>query len=251
MELFIEKPNLPQGSVKTALLGSAYPEIADALTEMGIKPICLPDNNGIASPVRSHADMSAYYCGNGKLILSKNIAGKCSADMFPHGTDIIVSASGQSENYPLDIGLNACEIDDYIFCKKDSIDDEVLAHAINYNKKIINTRQGYSKCSVCILDNKHIITSDSSIASSAGLIDIDVLLITPGFFALPGYNYGFIGGSCFKTNNNTIVFTGKLSGHTDEKRIMQYIENLGLNTVFLTNERCFDIGSVIPLTEER
>lgn len=251
MELFIKKPNLPQGSVRTALLGSAYPNIADALTEIGITPICLPDNNDISNPVRAHADMSAYYCGNGKLILSQNIVGKCRPEMFPQNTILAVSANCQSEKYPFDITLNACEIGEYIFCKKDCIDSKILSHAVNCDKKIINTHQGYSKCSVCILDEKHIITSDSSIASNAVSVGIDVLLISPGFFELSGYNYGFIGGCSFKISNDTIAFTGILSGHPDEKRIMQYIESLGLKAIFLTKERCFDIGSVIPLTEER
>ena len=242
---------MPQGRVRTAILGSTYPNIADALKAIGITPICLPDNNDIAHPVRAHADMSVYYCGNGKLILSKNIVGKCCTDLLPPNTSITVSTKYQSEKYPSDITLNACEIGEYIICKKDSIDNEILSHAVNSNKKIINTHQGYSKCSVCILDEKHIITSDSSIASNAVSVGIDVLLISPGFFELSGYNYGFIGGSSFKCSNDTIAFTGILSGHPDEKRIMQYIESLELKTIFLTKERCFDIGSVIPLTEER
>lgn len=242
---------MPQGSVKTAIIGSNYPQIKDALEGIGITPICIPDNNCIAYPVRAHADMSAYYCGDGKLILSRNIADACTVETFPAGTVIINSAETQREKYPFDIGLNACEIGDYIFCKRDNIDAEILKHAVDNGKKIINVRQGYSKCSVCILDEKHIITSDNSIASAAADEGIEVLLITPGFFTLPGYDYGFIGGSCFKPDKITIAFTGTLSGHPDEAKILKFIENAGINVTYLTTELCFDIGSVIPLTEER
>ena len=61
MERFVVKPNLPQGIVKSVIMGSGYIELETALAELGIKVICIANNDGIAAPVRAHADMSAYY----------------------------------------------------------------------------------------------------------------------------------------------------------------------------------------------
>lgn len=251
MERFVVKPNLPQGRVKSVIMGSGYIELETALAELGIKVICIANNDGIAAPVRAHADMSAYYCGNGELIISKNIFDSCNAVMFPAGTAPRCSADGQSEKYPLDIGLNACEVGNVVFCSVENTDKAILEYAEKSGKKLINVRQGYTKCSVCVLDEKHIITADKSIAVAAQCEGIEALLIEAGFFELPGYDYGFIGGSCFKCSADTIAFTGSLDGHPDKAYILEFINKLGLKVVYLTNGRCFDVGSILPLSEER
>ena len=251
MEQFVVKPNLPQGRVKSVIMGSGYYELETALAELGIKVIHIANNDGVAQPVRAHADMSAYYCGNGELIISKNIFDSCDAEMFPVGTVLHCSNDGQRDKYPMDIGLNACEVGDIIFCSVENTEAAILEHAQKRGKKLINVRQGYAKCSVCVLDETHIITADKSIAEAAQNAGIAVLLIEPGFFELPGYDYGFIGGSCFKCSAGTIAFTGKLEGHPNMENILQFIDNLGIKVVYLTNKRCFDVGSILPLTERK
>jgi len=251
VEQFVVKPNLPQGVVKSVIIGSGYPELEAALSRLGIKAICIADNDGVAAPVRAHADMSAYYCGNGELIISKNIFESCGTEMFPTGTMLYCSNVGQSDKYPMDIGLNACEVGDIIFCSVENTEVAILEHAKKRGKKLINVRQGYAKCSVCVLDETHIITADKSIAEAAQNSGIEVLMIEPGFFELPGYDYGFIGGSCFKCSAGTIAFTGNLEGHPNMENILQFINNLGIKVVYLTNKRCFDVGSILPLTERK
>ena len=251
MEQFVVKPNLPQGRAKSVIMGSGYRELETALNELGIKVICIADNDGIAQPVRAHVDMSAYYCGNGKLIISKNIFDSCDTEMFPSGTMLRCSNAAQGDKYPLDIGLNACEVGDTIFCSVENTDAAILECAQKRGKKLINVRQGYAKCSVCVLDEKHIITADKSIAEAAQNAGIEVLLIEPGFFELPGYDYGFIGGSCFKCSADVIAFTGRLDGHSNKESILKFVKNLGIKVVYLTNKRCFDVGSILPLSEER
>ena len=251
MERFVVKPNLPKGSVKSVIIGSGYLELDTALTERGIKVIHITNNDGVAKPICAHADMSAYYCGNGELIISKNIFNSNGVEMVPTGTVLHCSAAGQCEKYPLDIGLNACEVGDVIFCSIENTDATILEHAAKHGKKLIHVRQGYAKCSVCVLDEKHIITADKSISEAAQSAGIEVLLIEPGFFELPGYDYGFIGGSCFKCSADTIAFTGSLEGHPNRENILQFINKLGIKVEYLTNERCFDVGSILPLTEQK
>jgi len=251
VERFIEKPYLPQRNVKSVLLGADYPQITKALTARGIKVQILPHNRDIAKPVRAHADMSAYYCGSGRLILSKSIFHSCNPDMFPSGCILECSAVGQGVKYPLDIGLNACQIGDLIFCNIEHTDATILEYANSSGKKLINVSQGYAKCSVCVLGEKHIITADKSINEAASEAGINSLLIEPGFFELPGYDYGFIGGSCFKLNKSILAFTGTLKGHENEREILEFARKCGVDITYLTSERCIDVGSIIPITERK
>ncbi len=248
---FISSPNLPHGIVKSVLMGSGYDDIADALRRLGINVIELPLNSKLQPPIQAHADMSAYYCGSGKLILSKNIADKCPETIFPSGIKTLPASSEQNPSYPNDISLNACNIGNIIICNTQYTDPLILNHALQYEQTIINCKQGYAKCAVCILDERHIITADPSISAAAKKTGIEVLLIEPGFFDLPGYEYGFIGGSCFKVSVDTIAFTGTLDNHPNKCTILEFISNTGLEIIYLTDKKCTDVGSIIPLTEER
>ena len=194
--------------------------------------------------------MSAYYCGNGTLILSSSIFSECVTEAFSDGIRLLRSSNPQAPKYPHDIGLNACEIGRFIICRRQYTDFQIIEHAEKQGKSIINANQGYAKCSVCILDERHIITADSSIAKAVRHCGIDALCIEPGFFRLPGYDFGFIGGSCFKIDRDTIAFTGNLCGHPNEAQILDYIHSIGLKTIFLTDEPCLDVGSIIPISED-
>jgi len=247
MERFISVPDLPEGRVSAVILGHGWPHVAAALRRRGIKVYELPENKAVAPPVAGHADLSAYYCGGGALIVGSRFAEELAA-MAPDLT-IYAAQNRQGSVYPADISLNACRVGDILFCREADTDPAILHHAKKEKLRIIDVKQGYARCSVCILDERHVITADPAIADAAKKQGIEVLCIHPGFFELPGYDYGFIGGSCFKSDRHTITFTGALSGHEDENRIYDFIKHSGYNVDILTDDVCVDIGSVIPIKE--
>lgn len=250
MERFIKNPNLPKGRVSTLVIGSGWNEIARAIRALEINVVELPENSSVSKPVRGHADMAAYYCGDGKIILCKGTYCKRASVEFPGDCVLRAAINEQGERYPRDVNLNACELGQVLLCAQNFTDPAILLHAHECGKIIADTKQGYTKCSVCVLDEKHIITADDSITAAARRAKIDVLKISPGFFQLPGYEYGFIGGASFKIAEDTIAFTGSLHGHPNEREILEYINALGIQPVYLTEGKCVDIGSAIALREE-
>jgi len=78
-----------------------------------------------------------------------------------------------------------------------------------------------------------------------------VLLIKPGFFDLPGYDYGFVGGSCVKLDRATLAFTGTLKGYENERDIIEFSGKCGIDIIYLTHKRCSDVGSIIPIIERK
>ena len=121
---------------------------------------------------------------------------------------------------------------------------EIKKYFTENNINLINTSQGYSKCSTLIVNDKSIITSDNSIHKIAIANGIDSLLITPGFIDLPGYDYGFIGGASGQFNN-TIMLTGKIDQHPDCNLITNFIKNKGMDISFLSENSAKDIGSIL------
>ena len=76
-----------------------------------------------------------------------------------------------------------------------------------------------------------IITDDVSIASAAEKNGLAVLLVSKGDVALPGREYGFIGGCCGLIAPDTMLFNGSLASHK------------------AGDFQLTDIGSILPLAE--
>ena len=62
-----------------------------------------------------------------------------------------------------------------------------------------------------------------------------------------GVDYGFIGGSSFKYNRNTLVFTGNIKLHPDYESIKSFAQNYNVELLSLTENTMIDIGSIIPI----
>ena len=104
--------------------------------------------------------------------------------------------------------------------------------------------------SVCVVDENSIITADAGIAAAAEGRGLDVLRIQAGFFELPGYSYGFIGGSCFKLSKTELVFTGTIDRHPDRGAIIGFLHDHGVEALYLRDEPAVDIGGIIPIFEQ-
>jgi hypothetical protein len=108
--------------------------------------------------------------------------------------------------------------------------------------------QGYSKCSTVIIDETRIITADTTIHRKAIAEGLSSLLITSGHVALPGYEYGFLGGAS-GTTGSTVFFTGTLKKHPDFNAIMSFIEESGKKTLFLSDDNIIDLGSILFIND--
>ncbi len=241
----VKNPNLPAGKVSTVIIGEKYADIlADSLKKRDISIIIVPDNRNLQPGISGHADMSVLHCGASDYVCAKGMPLFVNF-LTNRGINVFEAQKEQSPDYPLDIGLNACVIGEYVIHNEKYTDSK--AKELLYKRfKPVNVNQGYSKCSVCVLSRSAVITSDTGIHKAAVMHGIEALLISPGFIELPGYNTGFIGGACGKLDADTIAFTGKLNNHPDKDRIENYISKLGLKIVYLTDRPCFDIGSILP-----
>lgn len=132
------------------------------------------------------------------------------------------------------------KIDDNL--KNSRFTDDSICKSI----EIIDVNQGYSACTT--LDCRYgIISSDNGICEAARKHGLKVLQISQGFISLPGYSYGFIGGSAFLLENK-MFFTGTLQNHPDRDRILSFLSAGGIEPIYLTNEEIFDIGGAVLIS---
>jgi hypothetical protein len=247
----IVSPNLPEGMVKAMLAPRGI--CSDALSELekaGVRTVPAGQCGALPEPVAAHADMLFHQLSDsGAVIFGGNP--ELESNLADIGFTKILRADIPPESkYPHDIALDAARIGARLICDAKHTSKLITDYCDKNNIKVISVRQGYAKCSVCIVNENAIITSDAGIAAAAQREGIDVLMISSGSVMLRGYDYGFIGGCCGKLARDTMAFYGELGKHPDADSIRDFLWCYGVAAVPLKKGVLEDIGGLIPLTEE-
>ncbi len=217
----------------------------------GFDVMTVPYAVGMASPVAAHPDM-LFFCGFGRFFvrevhLSDTRIRAVADEMLRRGYALSPTSDEPSESYPSDIAFNCFSIPKTaLIGKADFVSGAVKRAATEANLPVIDTKQGYTKCSSAVIAGTSradslIITSDPSIVKTAAELNIQTLKISVGHVSLPGYDTGFIGGASFATED-TLYFLGDVSRHPDFDIIAASAESFGREIISLSDEPLFDAG---------
>lgn len=243
---FVENPHLPQGKVRQLILGQKYKKVLKtALINRNITPMWLNDNEFVDERLSGHCDLTAVHLGKNKLAVQEEAIAYCENI---NNIELISIKAPVSPEYPYDAALNICIVGDKLIFNPKSANDQIISQLGGLKK--LCCKQGYTKCSVCVADENSIITSDHRIASIASDAGINTLTVNENITALDGFGHGFIGGASFKISRNELAFTGVINDESERFRIERFLNERGINAVYLTGEPLFDIGSAIPIIEE-
>ncbi len=228
---------------KTILISPVDTEIIDSINKLGIKTIfsvCIYD---LIPYERYHADMQLLKIKN-RFYIPKNSNGL--AEKLSEFSDNICVCDPLKGEYPYNVSLNAAQVGDLLFCKASSIAANVRDFLSDNDIKIVNVNQGYAKCSMLVLNDKAIITSDPSIYKVAKNLNLDVLLIREGYIHLDENNYGFIGGASGVIGDN-VLFFGNLETHPDANNIKMFLKKHRMNYISVCEGILKDIGGFVLL----
>ncbi|MBQ8766565.1 MAG: hypothetical protein IJZ16_07150 [Clostridia bacterium] len=246
-ERFLNNPNLPDNNVTAVFADCDDNALKTLFDDMLIKVVNVTENKHLEAPVSKHADILANFVGKSTFLVDKNQKELC---------NFIENNSGKSINldnikspYPNDCLLNFADIGDYIICNKSILTEEIIKELPQ--KSIIDVKQGYSKCSVCICKHNTIITDDISIFDAVShYSNIKSLLVKKGSVGIKKYDYGFIGGCCGLIAKDTLLFNGDLSTHTDFDKIKEFLYDNHIKYIDIKGKPLTDIGSIIPIMEK-
>ena len=242
----LKYPNLPEKDVASVIISGRAGEAIKSLEAKGITCIKSGDNPFLSPLISSHADMN--YCNYSEGVLYKffdNTAGEWSREF-----NIFSLTPPKNNSYPYDVTLNSVRIGNKIICNKKTVAPEILDRAFKDGLILIDSKQGYSKCSVCVLNENAIITDDVSIYNAAAPYFVSVTLISKGSVLLPGYDYGLIGGCTGLIGKDKLAFNGQILSHSDHNKIIDALTANCVNAIELSVNRLEDIGSILPLTEK-
>ena len=248
MNKHIKIPCLPEGALKHCLIGSKYTDEINELKELGIESFTLNASPLLEEEINSHADILAFNFGNGQVLLNKGSIGE--EELKKIGFKPVFYSSEISSPYPKDISLNVAYTGNHIICNSAYTSKEITNFANSNNIEIINTKQGYSKCNLCIVSDNAVITEDKGLAYLLKNYQFDVLLITSGDIYLSDAHYGFLGGASCKISQDKMYFSGDLSSHKDFESIVNFLDFYNVKPIYNKSRKLTDFGGIIPLTEK-
>jgi len=242
-------PNLPKSRVIAAAISVNAKKLALELIKLGINPIYVQPNSALTRTVQSHPDMLIHHLGGDAVLLAKG-QGSLFFRLSELGFNPKYIEADLNKAYPTDCLLNGARVGLNLICGNNIISTEIILYCENRGISSIFVKQGYSKCSVCVIDNQSIITADEGIHNAALMAGLDSLLISAGYVDIEDYDYGFLGGCCGKLDKSTLAFNGNIKNHPDYQRIKDFAKEKNVYLELLNSDPLFDIGGILPLCEQ-
>ena len=248
MSEFVEKPNLPTGKVTKVIADFRIcGKALDTLNKNGIEVIKTQRLTGLYAAVCGHADMQLQHLGGNTFI--------CEPTVFDYykkaipNARLIKGTAFVCEKYPYDIQYNGVCVGKYFFHNLKYTDSAVYEYYKSMRGKLINVKQGYTKCSVCVISENAMITSDRKIAEAAEKQGIDSLFVNPEEIRLNGMSNGFVGGICGLIDKNVLAVNGDVTLTSFGADFVGFCEKHGVELLPLKDEIPEDIGSILPIEQ--
>lgn len=214
------------------------------LKELGYKLLEIKENKNLYPEIASHVDILACKVGEKIVVEPTQYANFQEYENFIKGQEIV------QEKYPLDIKYNVCIIGKKAIHNFQNTDSKLKELLINDGYELINTTQGYTNCSIAVIDNNSAIVSDQGLYKILKFHGIDVLMVNNDLDIklFNGNKYsdkkGFIGG-CISSLGEAIIVFGDLNKIDTDWRIREFITSKNLEIIEFEGLDVIDYGGII------
>ena len=217
----------------------------EKLIELGYELIEINTSTKVYPEISSHVDIFACKVRD-KIIIEPTQY----QNIMPYAKKSIKGQDEIQEKYPADIKYNVCTIGKKAIHNFQYTDAKLKQELINNNYELINTAQGYTNCSIAVIDDNSAIVSDKGLYKILKFNDIDTLLVENNLDIklLNGENYsskkGFIGGCITRLGDSIIVF-GDLNKIDINGRIRDFITSKKIKIIEFKDIDIIDYGGLI------
>ena len=173
------------------------------LQNMGYEIIEIQTSPNVYKEISSHVDIFACKIENEIIVEPTQNINNISNKIY--GKDKVLS------QYPFDIKYNVCIIGNKAIHNLKYTDEILKKELFNKGFELINTTQGYTNCSIAVIDDRSAIVTDKGLNKILQKNGIDTLYLSNelDIKLLNGKQYsnkrGFIGGCISRINNKIIV----------------------------------------------
>ena len=222
----------------------------EKLKELGYELIEVKQSKKIYQEISAHVDIFVCKIGN-KLIIEPsqydNIKNQLKCEnKIELGNETI------ENKYPLDIKYNVCTIGKRALHCFDHTDSKVKEELCNQHYELINTTQGYTNCSIAVIDENSAIVTDKGLYKILQKHNIEVLYLEyiPDIKLLKDEGYsnknGFIGGAISRIDNKVII-NGDLNKIDSNDKIREFIEKRNLELIEFKGLDVIDYGGIVKI----
>lgn len=217
------------------------------LKNLGYELIEIKKSTNVYPEISSHVDIFACKVKD-KIVVEKHIY-----DILKNKfkRKIIKGDSTVQNVYPNDINYNVCIVGNKAIHNFKYTDSKIISELNKNNYELINVKQGYSNCSIAVIDENSIILSDKGLYNSLKNRGIDMLFLDyiPNIKLLNengeySQKNGFIGGAVSRIGDNIVVF-GDLDKIDYDGKIKGFIKKRNLNIIDFKRLDVIDYGGVI------
>lgn len=219
----------------------------ETLKCLGYELIEIKKSTNVYPEISSHVDIFACKVKD-KIVVEKHIY-----DILKNKfkRKIIKGDSTVQNVYPNDINYNVCIVGNRAIHNFKYTDSKIISELNKNNFELINVKQGYSNCSIAVIDENSIILSDKGLYNSLKNRGIDMLFLDyiPNIKLLNengeySQKNGFIGGAISRIGDNIVVF-GDLDKIDYDGKIRSFIKKRNLNIIDFKKLDVIDYGGVI------
>lgn len=244
----MNNPFIPLKKANTVIVaGNISEEIYINLKKLNLRVIKTIPHKKVDSSIKYHPDIVIHPINNDILVTEPSVYEYYKEEFKNTNIQIIKGEKQLDCKYPLDIAYNIGRIGNFAIHNFQHTDEVLKYYLKKQNLELINVNQGYTKCSIAIVGQNDIITSDTFIDKTLKKLGINCLKIEPGYIFLENQNYGFIGGCTGNISNKEVLFSGGLDEHPDKEKIEDFVYSLNKKIVYLSKENVNDIGTIISL----
>ncbi len=221
----------------------------EKLKELGYELIEIVTNTKVYTEISSHVDIFTCKVGEQIVVEPTQYQNILKTNLLD-AKQIIKGQDEIQEKYPDDIKYNVCTIGKKAIHNFQYTDTKLKQELINNNYELINTTQGYTNCSIAVIDENSAIVSDKGLYKILKFHDIDTLLVENNLDIklLNGKNYsskkGFIGGCITRLGDSIIVF-GDLNKIDINGRIRDFITSKKIKIIEFKDIDIIDYGGLI------
>lgn len=195
----------------------------------------------IDNSTSTHPDMQFFSFSNKKAIVFSETL-EYYKDKLPDY--ILYDVPSYGSVYPYDCILNIARVGEKTFLTK--FQYENLKNIINFSSPVF-TNQGYSKCSICVLNDSAILTADVGVHKIAQKNGVRSYLMNDNGIYLDGYNNGFWGGCSGVLGENKIYFNGNIEMLSCYDGLIEIFKKENIEPLYHTSEKLCDNGSILAL----
>jgi hypothetical protein len=241
-------PFIPLRCADTVIVaGNADREIIESLKRFNLNVIPTIKCVGVDESIAYHPDIVIHPINYKTLVIAPNVYDYYHDRLSATGLKLIRGEKKLGVKYPNDIAYNIGRMKNIAIHYLNYTDEVAKFYLKKEGLDLINIKQGYTKCSMAIVDDTSVITADRPIFEILKSKGYSVLLIEPGHIKLENQQYGFIGGATGSYSKDLIFLSGRLDRHPDGKKILEFIYNKRKKIHYLSSKKIVDLGTIISL----